>query len=225
MIILLLPWIVGFTIFGRQLIEMDGDAGTPSAIVLTNATGLPAAAVVVTPTGNIAATNAGAAINELDDEKLALADVVTVVGDPGSDTAWPSEQAVREAIAAVGSISTAVLTMEIDELNDTSDPYLLTAAELAGPVILTNADTVGADEWDFPERAEGWSFTFVIEETNNVTLDPNGTEQWYLNGSQMAEGEAIVNASPTVGEAVSCFSTEEAVFCRSSDADWAEATP
>jgi hypothetical protein len=71
----------------------------------------------------------------------------------------------------------------------------LIAAEVKNKII-TNSESVGADEWDFPAIAEGWNFIFIIEAAQNVTLDPNGTDQWYLNGTQMAAGEAIVNTAP-----------------------------
>jgi hypothetical protein len=100
----------------------------------------------------------------------------------------------------------------------------LIAAEVKNKII-TNSESVGADEWDFPARAEGWNFIFIIEAAQNVTLDPNGTEQWYLNGTQMAAGEAIVNTSPTVGESIACFSTESAVYCESKYSDFAEESP
>ena len=122
----------------------------------------------------------------------------------------------------MSSISTP--TLKASELNDTSDPHTLIAAEVKNK-ILTNSESTGADEWDFPARTEGWNFTFVIEAAQNVTLDPNGTEQWYLNGTQMAAGEAIVNTSPTVGESLFCYSTESDVFCESKYSDFTEASP
>jgi hypothetical protein len=115
-------------------------------------------------------------------------------------------------------------TLLASELDDDSDPHTLIAAEVKNKII-TNSESVGADEWDFPARAEGWNFIFIIEAAQNVTLDPNGTEQWYLNGTQMAAGEAIVNTSPTVGESIACFSTETAVFCESKYSDFAEESP
>ena len=115
-------------------------------------------------------------------------------------------------------------TLKASELNDTSDPHLLTVDEIKGSII-TNSESVGADEWDFPARTEGWNFIYVIEAAQNVTLDPNGTEQWYLNGTQLAAGEAIVNAAPAVGASLTCFSTETAVYCESKYAAFAEETP
>ena len=115
-------------------------------------------------------------------------------------------------------------TLEMDDLNDTSSPHTLLESELKNKV-LSNGNTSGACELDFPARGEGWNFTYVIEAAYNVTLDPNGTEQWYLNGTQMAAGEAIVNESPTVGESIYCYSTERAVYCESKYTDWEEDTP
>lgn len=113
---------------------------------------------------------------------------------------------------------------EASDLDDTSDPHTLLAKECKN-TILSNGDSVGADEWDFPARTTGWSFIFIIEAAQNVRLDPNGAEQWYLNGTQMAAGEAIVNEAPTIGEEIGCYSTQRDVYCSSKYSDWAEDTP
>jgi len=125
-----------------------------------------------------------------------------------------------------GNLETPVecKTNKASELSDNSDPHSLVVRELHN-IILTNSESAGADEWDFPARAEGWNFIFIIEAAQNVTLDPNGAEQWYLNGTQLAAGEAVVNTAPTVGESITCFSTESAVYCESAYADWTEETP
>jgi hypothetical protein len=118
-------------------------------------------------------------------------------------------------------------TLEASELNDTSDPHTLTASELYG-TFLSNAESSGADEWDFPARSEGWDFCFDKEVNQNITLDPNGTEQWYYrtdNSSytQLSAGEALVNT--TAGKStICCHSTEVAVYCNA-DENWAEETP
>lgn len=77
-----------------------GDLGTPSAGVLTNATGLPAASVVVTPSGNISATDAGTAITELDTEKEPTANKATSFGTI-NNTLFPSVQAVNTQFSSV----------------------------------------------------------------------------------------------------------------------------
>jgi hypothetical protein len=144
--------------------------------------------------------------------------ICTQTGTPGEWTAF---------LSVAGSLIVSGIdtpTLLAPELNDTSDPHTLIEAELKNK-ILSNSESSGADEWDFPAIAEGWNFIFIIEAAQNVTLDPNGTDQWYLNGTQMSAGEAIVNTSPTVGESIACFSTESSVYCESKYSDFAEETP
>lgn len=113
------------------------------------------------------------------------------------------------------------LAAELDDDDGTPNatPFVLIASELQGS-ILSNSGAVGAWEYDFPAQSEGWNFIYMIEAAQNVTLDPNGTEAWYMNGSACGAGDPIANTSPTVGESVSCISTEGDVYCKSSDADW-----
>jgi hypothetical protein len=47
----------------------------------------------------------------------------------------------------------------------------LIAAEVKNKII-TNSESTGADEWDFPAIGEGWNFIFIIEAAQNVTLTP-----------------------------------------------------
>jgi hypothetical protein len=144
--------------------------------------------------------------------------ICTSTGSPGT---WVAFLSVAGSLIVSGIDTPTLLASELD---DDSDPHTLIAAEVKNKII-TNSESVGADEWDFPAIAEGWNFIFIIEAAQNVTLDPNGTDQWYLNGTQMAAGEAIVNTSPTVGESIACFSTETAVFCESKYSDFAEESP
>jgi len=53
----------------------------------------------------------------------------------------------------------------------------------------------------------------------------NGSEQFYLNGSQMAAGEHIQNTADTVGDMISWVCTETACFFKSDNTNWVEATP
>jgi hypothetical protein len=144
--------------------------------------------------------------------------ICTSTGSPGT---WVAFLSVAGSLIVSGIDTPTLLASELD---DTSDPHTLIAAEVKNKII-TNSESVGADEWDFPAIAEGWNFIFIIEAAQNVTLDPNGTDQWYLNGTQLSAGEAIVNTSPTVGESIACFSTESSVYCESKYSDFAEETP
>jgi hypothetical protein len=144
--------------------------------------------------------------------------ICTSTGSPGT---WVAFLSVAGSLIVSGIDTPTLLASELD---DDSDPHTLIAAEVKNKII-TNSESTGADEWDFPAIAEGWNFIFIIEAAQNVTLDPNGTDQWYLNGTQMAAGEAIVNTSPTVGESIACFSTESSVYCESKYSDFAEESP
>jgi len=119
--------------------------------------------------------------------------------------------------------SVEVPTLAPSELNDPTSAHVLTVAELKGTV-LSNIGA-GATEYDFPARTEGWNFIYVVEAAQNVVLDPNGTEQWYLNGAQMAAGENVVNLAADIGDTLTVFSTGTSVFCTSNDADWAQESP
>ena len=113
-------------------------------------------------------------------------------------------------------------TLESDQLNDTSDPHLLVVSELKN-TILSNINSTGADEWDFPARTEGWFFVFVKEVDQNIALDPNGSENWYFRTDNSAytlngAGTSIINT--TAGRSsITCFSTEDAVYC-TGDSNW-----
>lgn len=118
--------------------------------------------------------------------------------------------------------SIATPTHLTSELNDTTSPHTLLASEIKNSY-LTNHGSGTTVEWDFPVRSEGWSFGIVCEAAFGMILDPNGTEQWYLNGTQLAAGEAIELESTvaTVGESIWCISTKSGVYCESKYSDWA----
>jgi len=92
--------------------------GTPSALVLTNATGLPGTAVINTPAGNIAATTAQAAINELDGEKLAIANTSSSLTDGSAititgtkHTLTSDEATVTWTLSQTSDFQTTVITL------------------------------------------------------------------------------------------------------------------
>lgn len=149
--------------------------------------------------------------------------VCTATGTPGDWTAFLSSD---------GSI--IVASIEILEyipasLSDTSSPHSLTTSELKG-TILTNYSATASTTFTAPTAAAGWNFTVQTMAAYNIVIDPDGAEQWYLNGAQLAAGENIQNTNPTVGESIVCFSAQSgsstySVFCESKYADWAEETP
>lgn len=117
-------------------------------------------------------------------------------------------------------------TLDIAELDDGTEPYTPTNAELQGTT-LTNYGETSTTTYDFSARVEGWHFIVICEQNpaQDIILNPSGTEQWWLNGTQMDAGENVVNLTCTAGESVFCFSTEQNVFCESKYTNWAQETP
>ena len=63
-----------------------------------------------------------------------------------------------------------------------------------------------------------------------MDIEPDGTETLWLNGTQMAAGEHIINAADSKGDIMACWSVESGdgtyeIFCKSDNANFAEATP
>jgi hypothetical protein len=142
--------------------------------------------------------------------------ICTATGTPGTWVAF---------LSSAGSLIVSGIdlpTLEEDELNDDTGDRLLTSSELKNKVI-SNGGLTALQNYDFPAREEGWNFIVVIEAAYDVILRPNGTEQWYLNGTQVsAGGDEIRNTADTVGESISCYSTERAVYCESKYSNWVE---
>lgn len=116
----------GALVFGTSPTLTTPNLGTPSTLVLTNATALPAAAVVVTPAGNIAATNAGAAFNELDTEKASLTGTETL-----------TNKRINPRIQAVTSSATVTP-------NSDSDDAVKITAQAAGLTLANPSGTPAA---------------------------------------------------------------------------------
>ena len=118
-----------------------------------------------------------------------------------------------------------------DTLSDTTTPHTLTAAEVSGTQINNYASSAAASEFDLPAAATGYNFILTLGLAQNVTIDPNGTDLIYLNGTALAAGEAVLNATaPTIGESITCFTFQTgasawAWACKSSDAHFVEETP
>jgi len=173
-----------------------------------------------------------------------LADFITIQSTPLStgDKGWVTDSGIRYLFIYDGSSSAthdSPLVLQPSDSPATGrwlyDGGTLVATAFTANTTLTviqlwnqtlsNAGASGALEFDFPARTEGWNFIFVLEAVQNVTLDPNGSEQWYLNGDQLAAGEAIENTSPVIGESIFCYSTGSNVFCESSSPNFVEETP
>ena len=116
--------------------------------------------------------------------------------------------------------------------SDDSSPHVLTAAELKGSII-TNCGASGDTVYTMPDTEFGMNFMVVTCHTTvsrQMNIDPHTDEQLWLNGTQMDANENIVNAADTKGQVMSCWSMESGdgtyeLFCKSDDANWAEATP
>ena len=140
------------------------------------------------------------------------------IGVAGEEAAFSTAM----IIDIYGNVTIPVMTLLASELNDTSDAHLLTVIELKNTII-TNSESVGADEWDFPAKTEGWNFTFIKEADQNIVLDPNGAENWWFRTNDLAytqngAGTSIDNT--TAGKStITCFSTESGVYC-DGDANW-----
>ena len=108
-------------------------------------------------------------------------------------------------------------------------PYGLTAAEVKGSTI-TNAGSGEDSVYTLPAAAHGFNFMVMVIDAFQMDIEPNGAETLWLNGSQMAAGEHIQNAADTKGDVMTCVSVESGdgtfeIFCNSSNANWAQATP
>jgi hypothetical protein len=155
-------------------------------------------------------------------------DVVCFVADTGGA---PEMQLPAGAkFTGLGASNLKITELTSDDLSDTSTPHALTAAEVSG-TLLTNYDSSAeAKEYDLPAAASGYNFVFRLILDQNVTLDPNGTEVMYLNGTAMAAGEAIVNTSRAVGQSITCMTHKTGAatwqwFCDSADAEFLEESP
>jgi len=151
--------------------------------------------------------------------------------NPSTDTLTVKNIAIASGggITNVGVISPdGVLPRVLDgaELGDTATPHVMTAAEVSGNIITNNGASADA-VFTFPALStiEGSTGIFNVEEAYQVDLEPNGSEQFYLNGAQMGTGEHIQNTADTIGDMISWICTETACFFKSGNPNWVEATP
>ncbi len=113
--------------------------------------------------------------------------------------------------------------------NDTTTPHVLIAAETKNTII-TNGGAGEDRVYTSLAAVFGMNFMVQVIAGHQMDLEPDGTERLWLNGNLMAAGEHIINAADTKGDVMSCWSVETAdgvyeIFCKSDNANWAEATP
>lgn len=113
--------------------------------------------------------------------------------------------------------------------SDTTTPHVLTIEEVRGS-LLTNAGATEDRVYTCPAAGPGFNFMVMVVAGYQMDIEPNGAETLWLNGTQMAAGEHIINEADTKGDIMSCWSAETGdgtyeIFCKSDNANWAEATP
>lgn len=106
--------------------------------------------------------------------------LVTTVGDPGNDTAIPTEQAVREAIAAEG-LSGFVNPMISDLNADNHDLALVKLLTLHGEIDDENSGAADTIDWNM-----GAAHKSTL--TNNVTLAFTGIINQSIGATATANG-------------------------------------
>lgn len=112
---------------------------------------------------------------------------------------------------------------------DTTTPHVLTSEETKNSII-TNAGAAQDRVYTCPAAEFGMNFMVMVIAAYQMDVEPNGTETLWLNGTQMAAGEHIINAADTKGGVMSCWSVESGdgtyeIFCKSDNSNFAQATP
>jgi len=149
--------------------------------------------------------------------------IYTTTDDQWHCNFWPSVITT----SVINGVPTVLSEINSDQLSDTSTPHGLLAAEVSGTILNNYDGTPEAKEYDLPAAAEGYNFVLCLGVAQNVTIDPNGTEIIYLNGTALAAGNSVTNAAPTIGECISCWTIQTGAsafgwVCKSSDADFAD---
>lgn len=108
-------------------------------------------------------------------------------------------------------------------------PYALTHSEVSGR-ILTSYGIAEDSVYTFPAATGGENGLFQIGAAYQVDLEPPSGAAFWLNGTEMAADEHIVNAGDTEGEIIGWYVVEvsDGVYeyhFESKYANWAEATP
>lgn len=112
----------------------------------------------------------------------------------------------------------------------TGDTHTLVTAELKNTLI--NNYTAGCTDkvFEMPVANYGWLTTFICGCSADITITPNGSEQYEFNQATMAGGESVVATSCTIGSSVTFYSyavgaSTYAVKGFSSYSDFDEETP
>lgn len=190
----------GVVIFG-------GAGGSPSSLTLTNATGLPGTSVINTPAGNIAATTAQAAINELDAEKAKLypstrtetSSTTGVIGDAGNtieiNSASPTTFTVPDDATVDYNDNTTLTIRNYGSANITITATgsvvfrLQTGGGLTIPQFgVAQVVNKTGDEW------------YVFNGTENTSEEVNAAVSSYTNYSTTATYQNLTSIVLTTGD-------------------------
>jgi len=155
-----------------------------------------------------------------------IADGIAVCGDGGAKGV---KACAELTVNSVTLPSHAHFANADAPYNDTTTPHVLLATEIQND-ILTNYGATEDRVYTAPAIPFGVNFMMTVGAAFQISLCPDGTEAFWLNGIEMAAGECIVNAGDTEGEVMSCWSVESAdavyeLHCKSSYSNFAEATP
>jgi len=127
--------------------------------------------------------------------------------------------------------TTGYLTAPL-EIIDT-DGLTATVAQVQNTII-NNDGWADSSDWEMDAPAVALGFSFMIYcgtagASNDVILDPNGSEYIELNGDLLSAGEAVVNTTPEAGDKLKCVSgtrnSTVILICSSVDGVWDEETP
>lgn len=78
-------------------------------------------------------------------------------------------------------------------VSGTTTPITITAAQALKGAVVSNLGASGAVEFDLPAAKVGMSITAVVHATQNLGLDPNGTEKIFTPaGVDLTAGVPIV---------------------------------
>lgn len=182
----------GALVFGTSPTLVTPALGTPSALVLTNATGLTTAGLA-SPTGadtNVVTGTAGTS-GDLATWN-ADGDIVDGPTPPSGTIVGTSDSQTLTNKEIVADVNTMKIATEIHSTSDT-----LTAAECYGKVhYVSSAATL-----TLPAVAAGMHLTVATIGAVAVSVDPNASDKIYLDGTALDDGDKITNLS-TAGDVV-----------------------